>query len=187
MPPQKGRTRLSHAHEELHEGKAFHAHFTRITDNTDDHRTGIGFIAPAALVELHMVITILSTSPAEFFLLEAPTIDAGEGSEIDVYNRNRNSVITSLITSQEVAPAAAEVTTWTETQIAGGQFSGGTELDYMILAGGEGKKSPGGVARGAQEWIMDLGIEYLIYLKNIGANVNTHYISLDWYEDTDLT
>ena len=91
------------------------------------------------------------------------------------------------MTSQEVVPVAGKVTRWNETQFASAQYSAGTELDYLVLAGGEGKKAPGGSCRGSQEWILDLGIEYLFFLQNIGANANTHYISLDWYEEKNLT
>jgi len=38
-----------------------------------------------------MIIAISASSPAEFSIIEAPTITLAEGTEIVIYNRNRNS------------------------------------------------------------------------------------------------
>jgi hypothetical protein len=81
------------------------------------------------------------------------------------------------------------VTTYTEAQLATATVSGGTELEHELLGGGSGPHALGGASRGEEEWILKPNTIYLVYVQNIGANANTHVISLNWYESdpTDLT
>lgn len=176
---------IPYEHYELHGESAFTIHYTVTTANSDDHRTGIVFKTPAGSKKAHMTIEVTASHPAEAFLLEGPTIDDDPGANIVTYNRDRSSSVTSILTSKEATGTAGEVTTLTEAQIAAASFSGGTELDYMILAGGEGPKAFGGQDRSAQEWILKPSTVYMVYLKNIGANTNIHLLRFDWYEHTD--
>ena len=178
-------TMIEYEHHEIHAGSSFTAHYSRTTTSDDNHRTAIGFTAPNTKKWLHIVVEITASSPAEFFLLESPTIANDQGTQATVYNRNRNKTTTSTIVDLATTPTANKFTTFTEAQIAGASFSGGTELDYILLAGGEGPKAVGGAGRGSQEWVLDQSKKYLFILKNIGANANIHEIHLDWYEHTD--
>jgi len=176
---------IEYAHHEIHSGSSFSAHYSLTTASTDDHRTGIGFTTPAGLKWPHMTIEVTASDPAELFFLEGPTLDADPGTNVVVYNRNRNSDNEATIGSLEATPTANEITTLTEAQIGAATFSGGTELEYMLLAGGGGPKAVGGSARGSQEWILQPSTKYMIYLQNVGANANTHVIHIDWYEHTN--
>jgi len=176
---------IEYEHHEIHAGSSFTAHYSRTTTSDDNHRTAIGFTAPNTKKWLHIVVEITASSPAEFFLLESPTIDNDAGTQATIYNRNRNSATVSTISDLATTATANKFTTFTEAQIAGANFSGGTELDYILLAGGEGPKAVGGAGRGSQEWVLDQSKKYLFILKNIGANANIHEIHLDWYEHTD--
>ena len=106
-------------------------------------------------------------------------------TQLSVYNRNRNSGNTSVVLSLEATPVDNKVTSFTEAQIAGANYSAGTMLDHVILVGGEGPKALGGQARADQEWVLKSNTKYLLYLQNVGANINRHEIHLDWYEHTD--
>ena len=176
---------IDYAHYEIHSGSSFSVLYSRVTANSDNHRTAIAFSTPDTTKWGHMVFTVSASGPAEVFLLEAMTIDDDAGTQATIKNRNRNSSKTSTMLSLETVPTANEVTTFDETAIAAANFSGGTELAYEQLGGGLGVRAIGGTSRGAQEWILKQNTKYIIYLQNVGANTNTHTISLDWYEHTN--
>ncbi len=173
---------IEHEHYQIHNSSAFKSHFSNTTANTDDHRSAIGFTVPNTAEWVHLIIEVSASHPAEVFLEEAPTIDNDDGTEQTIYNRNRNSAATSIVKPLTTAGTAGSVTTFLEAEIAAANFVAGTILEHLILAGGQGPKAVGGVSRGAQEWILDQGVKYLIRMQNIGANVNTHHLHLDWYE-----
>ena len=155
---------IEYEHHEVHSGNSFTAHF----DNSEtliNERSAIGFTVPNDAKWIHLVVQALTTAPAEFRLEEAPTIDNGAGTEATIYNRNRNSGTASTVISLAGSPAAGAVTTFTEAQINGANYTPGTVIDHMLLAGGEGKKAPGGSGRGSQEWVLDQGVKYLLIIK----------------------
>jgi hypothetical protein len=177
---------VDYTHHEIHEGSAFHAEYSVTTAATDDHRTGIMFKTPNTTKYAHMVITVSASDPAEAIFNEAPTLaDSGDGTDLAVFNRDRNSATTSTLSSLEDTPTVGSLTSMNEAEMAAVGPSSGTELEHVFLAGGRGPFAVGGTSRGTQEWKLKANTIYLIYLQNTGANANTHYISLDWYEHTD--
>ena len=178
---------IDYAHHEVHGGGSFTTHFNNTTTSDNDHRSVIAFTTAAGTKLCHLVMTVSASGAAEAFILEgASAIDLDEGTEAAIYNRYRDSIKTSTVLSLESPAVANFVTTFTEAQIAGADMTGGTTIEHLVLAGGEGKKAVGGVARGSEEWILAAGTTYLFYLQNIGASVNLHHINLNWYEHTNL-
>ena len=175
-------TTITYAHHEIHGGRSFTAHFDNTTTNDNDHRTAIGFQVSNTERWPHITIEITASHPAEFSLIEAPTIDLADGTEIVIYNRDRNSTNKSTILDLANPQVAGNVTTYTEAQIAAATFSGGTTIAHLYIVGGGGPKAIGGVARGSQEWILDQGAKYVLLMQNVGANINLHEIHIDWYE-----
>ena len=178
---------IEYEHHEIHAGSSFTAHFDNTTANTDDHRTAIGIIVPAGFKWIHLVAEVTASSPAEFLIYEAPTIDNDGGTQATIYNRNRNATTASVVTDISAAPTAGKFETYIEGEIAVANFSDGTVIEHILLAGGEGPKAVGGSARGSSEWILDAGAKYVFVIQNIGASVNQHEIHLDWYEHTDVS
>ena len=177
---------IEYEHHEIHSGSSFVAHFDNTTTNNNDHRSVIAFTTPDNAKWAHLMITVIASSPAEFYILEDPaTIDLNEGNEITIFNRNRNSMTTSTMLSLENPAVAGLATTFIEGEIAGAQLTGGTVIEHALLAGGEGPKAIGGVNRGSQEWVLKQGKTYLFVLQNVGASANIHEIHLDWYEHQD--
>ncbi len=174
-------------HHQLHQGKAFKAHYSTITAATDDHRTGIAFRAPNTAKRMHLVVTISASQPAEFFLLENPgAADLTAGTSLAVLNRERNSANTAECKNIEAPNLANAVSTFTEAQMATATFAGGTELDHTILAGGGGPFAVGGISRGTEEFVLLQDAIHVAFLQNIGANANIQSIQLDWYESAPL-
>ena len=177
---------IGYEHHEIHAGSSFTAHFDNVTANSDDDVSCIGFTTPGGLKYIHMFIQVTASSPAEFFLEEGVTITDGKGTEVTIYNRNRNAGTTSTVINLAGTPAAGSVTTYNEVQINDTSgYSAGTILDHIMLAGGEGPKAVGGTSRNDAEWVLDAGVDYFFRLQNVGQNVNIHEIHLDWYEHED--
>lgn len=182
---------VPHALHKLHEGDSYSSHYTTTTAATDDHRTAIAFKTPDTAKWGHLVITITSSQLAEFFLLESPTtLDVNKGSGGNIFNRNRNSSNASGMLSNDSPPIEDAVSTYTEAQLAiadgGANFvNSGTQVEYVVLAGGGGPRVVGGNSRGEQEFILKQDTLYMFLLQNIGANANIHLLNLDWYEHTN--
>jgi len=180
---------IAYVHHEIHEGEAFTAGYSVTTAATDDHRTAIVLTVPTTAAEgrVHMTATFSATDPAEVFILEAPAfVDFTQGTTGPVLNRFRGSTNTSGVLDTEAVPAANAVETWTEAQLAAGTFLGvGDELFHQLLGGGGGPFAAGGTSRGQQEFVLEPAHTYIFYVQNIGANANTHAITLAWYEHVD--
>lgn len=176
---------IDYEHHELHSGSSFTVHVDNTTANSDDDRTLIGFECPNTTKWAHLIVSVSAANAAEAFLYEGVTIDDGEGTELTIEDRNRNTNNTSTMLSFE-NPAVAGLATWmTEAELANANFSATTTLDHFQLVAGQGPKALGGERRGAQEWILKQGLKYAIIIQNIGASANLHEIHLDWYEHTN--
>ncbi len=176
---------ITNAHHEIHGGSGFSVHIENTTDSTDDHRTLLGFETPAGTNWAHLVVILWASGAAEAFFYEGVTIDDGEGTEVTINDRNRNTANTSTMLSFE-NPAVAGLATWmTEAELTNAQFSAATTLEHVTLVAGGGPKAIGGDSRSTQEWILKAATKYAIVIQNIGASANVHGIELDWYEHTD--
>jgi hypothetical protein len=175
---------IGHSHVEIHEGGSFTAHITNTTANSDDDRTLIGFYTPDTTKWLHIVFNVAVSAQAEIFLIEGPTIDLDEGTQIFAYNRNRNSSNTSGILSLETTPQAGKLTWMLEAEVAAANLTGGWQLEHRHLGAGKAA-AIGGDSRGTEEWMLKQNTLYVFYVQNEGANANRHHINLDWYEHTD--
>ena len=180
-------TTITYEHHEVHAGSSFTVHYDNTTSSDDDHRTAIAFTTANTASWMHATVSILASSPAEFFIYEAATgIDDDDGSFATAINRNRNSSNTSGILSIDNPAVANTVTTYTESELTDATVATtGTTITHFTLAGGEGPREVGGSTRGAQEWILKQNTVYLLVMQNIGANANIHEIQLDWYEHQD--
>ena len=176
-----GLVTITTPHQAIHRGHSFKVHYTTTTASDDDHRTGVYLKTPVS-GEVHMVASFSVSSAGEFFICEGITIDANEGTPVAVLNRNRNSSVTSGVFDNATTPVVNKVMTWTEAQLAAGNFSCGTELEYEPLVAGSGPKPSGGVSRGTEEFILKKNTKYLFYTQNIGASANVHHVWLNWYE-----
>jgi len=174
---------MEYEHHEIHDGNSFVAHFDNTTSSDDDHRTAIGIVTSATTKWMHVIVSVIASSAAEFSLFEDPTINNDVGTQATIYNRDRNSDKESLTTDVSATPEANKFETYIEANLA--TLTGGTLIEHTLLAGGEGKKAIGGSSRGSQEFILKQGTKYVFELKNIGATENRHEIHLDWYEHTN--
>ena len=176
-----GLVTITTPHQTIHRGHSFKVHYTTTTAATDDHHTAVYLKTPVS-GEVHMVASFSVSAAGEFFICEGITIDANEGTSAAIFNRNRNSSVASTVLDNATVPLVNKVMTWTEAQLAAGNFTCGTELEYEPLVAGSGPKPAGGVSRGTEEFILKKNTKYLFYTQNIGNSANVHHVWLNWYE-----
>lgn len=174
---------IGYAHHEVHAGSAFTCHYNNSVTNIGE-MTAIAFNTLDTTKWGHVVAQYFSSGAAYFAVYENPSIDVDEGTQLTIYNRNRNSATASTMSSIEAAPVANKATSYDETQAAGANITTTVEIERRYIGAGD-KKSVGGAARGEEEFILDQGNQYIFMLVSLTADDAIHNITLDWYEHTD--
>ena len=170
---------IEYEHHEVHDGSMFSCHYVQEVTDTDD-RTVIAFTTPADK-EIHMVAHVASTAASNFYILEGATGTTTGATDLTVYNRDRNSTKTSLLTSIDgTAGKVSYYSLTTDTAI-----TGGTELYNEYIGAGKQGKAAEGASRGEVEWILKKSTVYDFELKAADDNTNVQHVHLDWYEHTN--
>jgi hypothetical protein len=174
---------IDYEHHEVHSGSAFVANYSNDVTNIGE-MTVIGFNTPNTTKWAHLVFAAESTGGATFALYEAPSIDVDEGTQLAIFNRNRNSSTTSGLTSIETTPVANKLTSYNETQAAGANISTTTRLLYHTLGSG-GNQPTTGQTRAETEIVLKQNTQYAIVMSSLTNDDATHTITMSWYEHTD--
>ena len=174
---------IEYEHHEVHSGSSFTCHYNNDVTNIGE-MTAIAFNTPDTTKWAHLVVEAESTGACYVIICENPSIDVDEGTQLTIYNRNRNSATASTVTSIETVPVANKATSYTEAQAAGANITTTTELERNYLGAGD-KKTLGGSGRGTQELVLDQNQQYVVIAVSLTANDATHNITLDWYEHSD--
>jgi len=176
-------------HHEIHEGDAFSANYEQSVTNTND-QTVIAFNTPNTTKWIHMVMTGHVTSISRISVAEVTSIDVDEGTQLVIYNRNRNSANESVVTSIEAAPVANKATSYTAAQATGANITETTRLDSVVIGspgvGGSGSGSGGGSGGGRFEFILKQNTQYAFIIESLDDSDNIHTVDLNWYEHTAI-
>ncbi len=175
---------IEYEHHEVHAGSAYGCHFTNDCTNTGE-MTVIAFNTPNTTKWIHLVANATASAQASFGIYENTSIDVDEGTQLTLYNRNRNSANTSALTSIEAAPVANKATSFNEAQAAAANITTTTEVYDEHIGSGSGVRASGGSTRGQAEWVLKQNQQYAIIITNLNNDDNTHNISLSWYEHTN--
>lgn len=169
-------------HKKIHDKKAFTTHFENEVTNIGE-MTVIAFNSPA-VSRAHLTFTVQASHEADVFIYRDTSIDPDEGTEINAVNRNQCGPIgESLLTSIETVPVAGELTSFNESQAASANISTTSELDHLLLLGGEGPKAVGAGAVDKNEWIFNDGAQIAIVIVAATDDTAKHIIRLDWQEE----
>jgi len=176
-------------HHEIHEGDAFSANYEQSVSDTGNQSV-IAFNTPDTTKWIHMVMTGHVTSIARISVAEITSIDVDEGTQLTIYNRNRNSANESVVTSIETVPVANKATSYTAAQVAGANITETTRLDSVVIGspgvGGSGSGSGGGSAGGRFEFILKQNTQYAFIIESLDDSDNTHTVDMNWYEHTAI-
>ena len=162
---------IPHEHHEVHEGKSFFVSVYDVDLDTSD-TLALSLLTPA-LTKIHVLVLIDNTSTSLFEIIEGAT--NVDGSNIPVYNRDRNSATTSEIMSSKLTPTPNVVTT-------GSTFTGGTTIHSQVIRElGGGKEKIGGATRGSAEIILKVNTIYAFRLTGLADNGSAN-VGISWYE-----
>lgn len=176
MGNNKDIERISHTHDEVHEGNTYQVW---LTDDTmgDNDEINFAFKTPAATTKyIHLRVDWTMKAGGTLDVIEAPTWTAKSGTIFVPINVNRNSANTSSITGNETT------TTFTPNEVAFNVTTilttNATIIDNQGLFGTATK---GGAVRGTLELILKAATKYVILLTADGAS-NAGHLHLRWYE-----
>ena len=171
---------IEYEHHEIHDGDSFTCHYNNTVTNTGE-QTAIAFNTNNSTKWIHLVITAIATGASYISLYEISDLDVDEGSQLVIYNRDRNSIKTSSISSVETTPVINKATSYNEAQLAGASLSTANEIMKRYI-GNNGKAGIGGETRGVAEFILKQNTQYCVVLTSLVDDDVTHNITLDWYE-----
>lgn len=174
---------IDYAHHKIHDGDSFSCH---IENNVTEigEMTAIAFRTPTNKY-IHIIARFESTTAAYCAIYENTSIDKGEGTDLTIYNRDRNSGNTSTIMTIESPAEVGKATSYNEAQAAGANITTTTEL-WRMYVGSTNKETPGGDGRGGNEWILARDTEYCFLINALSADDGIHNITLNWYEHSRL-
>jgi hypothetical protein len=175
---------VDYAHHEIHSGSSFTCHYNNDVTNIGE-MTVIAFNTKDATKWVHMFAIAESTGAAYFAIYENPTIDVDEGTDLAIYNRNRNSATAATVSTIETVPEEGKATSYNEVQAASANITTTTEITRFYIGGGSKQSSSGGNTRAEVEFVLDQNQQYAFMIYALTADDMTHNILLDWYEHTD--
>jgi hypothetical protein len=175
---------IEYEHHEIHAGSSFTCHYSNDTTNTGE-MTMIAFNTPNTTKWLHIIIEASSTAGSYLAIYEVADLDVDEGTQLAVYNRDRNSATTSVITSIETVPVANKATSYNEAQAAGATLSTANEIFRFYMGAAAAGADIRGEARAAAEWILKQNTQYAFVIVATSNDDNTHNLVLSWYEHTN--
>ena len=168
---------ISYPHSTIHDGDSFKADIN--SDDIDSEGTNnalhITFTTSNTTKWIHIIITATATGSADVSFTEAPTGGVIGGSNLSIYNRNRNSLTTSSIIS-------TDNTTINEATQDATAPTGGTEIHHWKI--GSGKNKIGGGVREIEEFILKQDTTYSIRL-TANANDVRGQLGINWYEQVN--
>jgi hypothetical protein len=171
---------IEYEHHEIHAGSSFTCHFNNDVTNIGE-QTAIAFNTPNTTKWIHIQIAAVATGGSYVSIYEVADLDVNEGTDLAIYNRDRNSLTTSVVSTVETTPEAGKATSYTEAQLAGATLSTTTEIIRKYI-GTPGKGSIGGETRGVGEFILKQATQYAFVITSLTDDTITHNITLDWYE-----
>jgi hypothetical protein len=157
-------------HYEIHEGCSYAVSADGILDTNGT--LSISFKTAATGKYIHAVGFADSALQSRIEVLESPTITVDTGTDLDVFNRNRNSSNTSTVRTIETVPQLNKMTQ--DATIT----ADGTVFVSQLL--GAGKKVPG-QTRDDGEWILKPDTIYSARLTSAEEN-NLCTVAINWYE-----
>ena len=177
---------MDYSHHEIHGGSAFTCHFSQTAPTNVGEMTIIAFWTPNTTKWIHMLLEGSSTAASTITIYEDSDLDVDEGTDLAIYNRDRNSGTASTVLSVETVPEAGKATSYTVAQAAGATLSTAKPIYQKYLGAAAAGADTAGEARDTHEFILKQNTQYAFVIANTTADNNTHNIVLNWYEHTNL-
>ena len=168
-------------HHELHESELFTCHYENTVTNTDE-MTVVAFNTPKTR-DVVLAFRAEVTGTATIAFCENTSIDAGEGTTLTVYNRNRGNKVASEMRTIEATPVEGSVTRFDETQAAGANITTTTELWQQSIGSDLKQAVESRSGRSMNEWLLEKNQQYAVVIKSTTDDDNICNLTLNWYEE----
>jgi hypothetical protein len=175
-------------HHKIHIGDSFVCHYSNTVTNNGE-MTVIAFNTPDTAGWVHVVVEYTATALARALLIEAPSIDLDEGTDLAVFNRNRNSAKTSGISNIKTVPEANEASSYDEVAAAAANITinaANTVSEHHIGGVAVGPGGTSGSQLQRNEYILKQNTQYAIILEALNNDTGIHNIHASWYEQVSL-
>jgi hypothetical protein len=179
-------TTVDYAHHEIHSGDMFTCHFSQTAPTNAGEMTIIAFTTPNTTKYLHCFAIASSTAASTFSIYEVSDLDLDEGTDLAIYNHNRNSSKTSGVLTLETVAETGEATSFTVAQAAGATLSTAIPLYQRFLGAAAAGSDTGGETRSDNEYVLKANTQYAFVVASTTADDNTHNIMLHFYEHTNI-
>ena len=177
---------IDYEHHEIHAGSAFTCHFSQTSPTAVGEMTMIAFNTPNTTKWIHILAAFSSTAASTAAIYEVADLDVDEGTDLTIYNHDRNSTTPSVVSTIETTPEAGKATSYTVAQAAGATLSTAIPLYLRYLGAALAGADTGGETRANNEFILKQATQYAFVITNTTADDNTHNIVLNWYEHTNI-
>ncbi len=154
---------IDSVHFRIHAGKMFQA--DHVAEGVADAGVIEVLVNVPTDIIAHMAFQASSGGNARLEIFENPTV-TGAGTALSELNRNRRSGTTADVVATHTPTTSAD----------------GTALSDILVPGGTGGNSAGGVSESFAEWVLKSNEDYLIRLTNIAGTAQPLGLEIDWYE-----
>ena len=179
-----GKIVIDFDHHEIHEQDSYTMHYQNDTTNISE-MTVIAFITPDTTQEIHLVAIAESDDVAEFAIYETPSIDRGEGTDLDIWNRNRNGPASGAVSSLASPVTVGFASKLNEATAAAANITTTTQIHHEHLgSSGSPVTSTGGATRGTSEFVLKRNTEYAVVLSALTDNDSVHNMQVNFYQHT---
>ncbi len=175
---------IDFAHHKVHNGDTFTCNLSNATTNIGE-MTVIAFSTPNTTEWTHLTVDVSATHAATFGIYETTSIDDNEGTDLTVYNRDRNSSGTSTLYTCDTGGAIVigKVSLFLETAAATANITKTTAIHVeQIGQAGNPINVKGGNSRGTREFVLKQNTQYAVILTDGTVDDSTSNIVLNWYE-----
>lgn len=173
---------IDYPHHEIHSGSAFTCHFSQTAPTAVGEMTMIAFNTSNTTKWIHMFAHFSSTAASTATIYEIADLDVDEGTDLAIYNRDRNNLTLSTVSSIETVPEVGKATSYTVAQAAGATLSTAVPIYQKYLGSAAAGADTGGEVRSEVEFILKQNTQYAFVIANTTIDDNTHNIVLSWYE-----
>jgi len=166
---------IDESHHEIHEGDSFTANSADTSMALSDTLI-LAFKTPDTTKWVHLIASYTSKAAGHVDIFEGPTWDASSGSQLPVYNSERNSSNTTAV----LEDTTGVFTDTNNIVLNPTTFAGGTAIRTLYVFAA---KSSGGGERNTEEIILKQGTTYgICFTADAGSNAAD--VHLTWYEHT---
>jgi len=176
---------IDYSHHEIHSGSSFTCHYSQTAPTNIGEMTIIAFFTSNTTKWIHLFASASSTAASTFAVYEDSALDVGEGSDLVVYNRNRNSATASTVLTVTDPKVAGKVTSFSVVQAATANLVTTKPIYLRYLGAAAAGADTAGEQRDVNEFVLKQNTQYAFVVTNTTDDTNTHNIMLDWYEHTD--